>query len=315
MTGVQTCALPISETHQDSVVVLLFMGPTYVNRNYGVAGLHGASLPKVAMLVEDFATGYYNATGSNSTSHLRIVVATSNGTTECGGNQVSSKTGRAWAQMGNDVASWVIGRGYSGQVDIAGGSDMELSTTQFPQDASCRAAKKFEWAGAKKFEWAGPVDTKAWVDGYKGVIPQWFLYNVGDAAGCPQKCAAGWTKDDVWYVSWGAAPSELLPEIYNSANAAAWAGLSLYGYQHYGESMVFSGALTEFQACVQRPSDSTCKSRFTKKQLAGCKGLPTSNLCVAAIASGWQQLYDKLKANSRTAQETLPWSTDVKWIQ
>ena len=92
-------------THQDSVVVLLFMGPTYVNRNYGVAGLHGASLSKVAMLVEDFATGYYNATGSNSTSHLRIVVATSNGTTECGGNQVSRNTGRLSAWMFNDVAS------------------------------------------------------------------------------------------------------------------------------------------------------------------------------------------------------------------
>jgi hypothetical protein len=220
--------------------------------------------------VESFVIGYYNALGSHSTLHARIVIATSNS-----GNTVTAAHGQAWAQLVDSVAAWVISQGYAGQVDIAGGTNIE--------------------PGFNAFSLA-----KNWVDGYASVSPQRFLYNLGAAEGCPQSgsgsCNNGWTQDNLWYVSWGADPAEPLPEIYNMANAAQWAALSLYAYQNYGQSMIISGALTEFGACVQDPTDPTC--------------LPVAT----TPAQGWQLLYNKLNSSTLTSQ-TLPWSTDIKWLR
>ncbi len=277
-----------SQTAQESVVALLFRAPTFKNGQYGIAGLGGsAPLSSVAALVEAFASGYYNSLGTNQSLHVRIIIATSNGTTSLGGNQVAFAHGQAWAQMVDTVASWVVGHGYAGQVDIAGGSDMELSTVKW-QNGS--------------LQWASAADTRAWVDGYASVFPQRFLYDVGDAGGCPGSgatgiagaCNAGWTQDDLRYVSWGAPPSEPLPEIYYNANAKQWANLSLYGYLKYHESIIIAGALTEFQACQTRLSDPTCNPPNSPEQ-------------------GWQQLYTNLHSNVNTDQ-TLPWSTDINWM-
>ena len=309
---------------QDSVVSLLFKAPTF-NPNTGVFGAVGpnapTSLSTIATLVEAFASGYYNATGTNKTLHVRIVIATSNGTTQCGGNQVTFAHGKAWADMVNAVATWVMGQGYSGQVDIAGGSDMELANTTWDSKAKCGATGKPVWAG--------PADTRAWVDGYSSVQPRRFLYDVGDAGGCPTtpatsvpgKCNNGYTQQDLWQISWNAPPSEPLPEIYNSANATEWAQLSSFGFQHTfalfgkGTSVIMSGTLTEFQACVNNPKDSTCKSDFfSQAELQACaQQLSTCNP-VVPIARGWQALFNSLNAPSspHTAQ-TLPWSTDIKW--
>ena len=271
---------------QDSVVALLFGAPTLKGGEYGATGF-GSSIPvsEVATLVEDFATGYYNSLGTNQTLHVRIVIGTSNATTQLGGNQVTFAHGQAWAQMVKTVASWAVSQGYAGQVDIAGGSDMELSSST-RKDGS--------------LVWASPGDTRAWVDGYSSVFPQRFLYDVGDAGGCRQsgttatagRCNAGWNQEDVWFVSWGANPSEPLPEIYtkNGSQAAQWANLSLYGFLAHGGSMIIAGALTQSQACQQN----------------GC-GTSTNT-----PAQGWQQLHNKVNADVRTAQ-TLSWSTDIKW--
>jgi len=73
---------------QDSVVALLFRAPALKNGQYGVSGLGGFTpLSTVATLVEDFATGYYNSLGTNTTLHVRIVIATGNGITSRGGNR------------------------------------------------------------------------------------------------------------------------------------------------------------------------------------------------------------------------------------
>jgi hypothetical protein len=289
---------------QDSSIALLFRAPTYKNGEYGVA-IAGTftSLSTITALAEAFASGYYNALGNNKTDHARIIVTTSNGTTMCGGNQVTYGHGRAWAQMINTIATWIVAQGYSGQVDVAGGSDMELDSATWPPTAPCGAGGNLVWAG--------PADTRQWVDGYASVFPRRYLYNLGDAAGCrqsgttatPARCNANWTQEDVWYVSWGADPSVPLPEIYQNPSAPQWQQVSLYSYlnsqRRNGGAMVFSGALTEFQACYPNPNvltspDPTCNPAFTPQH-------------------GWQKLHDTLNADNRTAQQTLPWSTDVKW--
>jgi hypothetical protein len=281
--------------NQDSVASLLFRAPTFKNDIYGVAGL-GSSTPlsTVALLAEAFASGYYNALGSNTTLHVRIVIATSNGTTMCGGSEVTFGHGQAWAQIVESVGSWVIGQGYSAQVDVAAGSDMEAGSAVWPAGSACNSAGRRQWAG--------PTETRNWVDGYASVVPRRFLYDVGDAGGCPQAgttatargCNGGFDQQDVWYISWGAPPSEPLPEIYTTSGsmAAQWQQLSLYSYLAHGGSMIIAGALTESGACQQV----TCPASLQN-----------------SASGGWQQLYNSLNGDTRTKQ-TLSWSTDIKWL-
>lgn len=266
---------------QDTVVALLFGAPVFGQPRLP-AGTYGASLwghptsvADIASLVEAFATGYYNSLGTNRNVHVRIIIATNSS-----GNQATSQHGQTWAQMVNDVASWVLGKGYSGQIDIAGGNNIELGASP----------------------WATPLRTRSWVDGYASVFPQRLLYDVAAADGCPttgttatpRSCSNGWTQEDVWYVAWGAPPAEPLPEIYVTAQASQWSNLSHYSCLAHNGSMIIAGAMTELQACAQNPNDPTCKPQaFTPDQ-------------------GWQQLYDRVNADIRTAQ-TLPWSTDIKW--
>jgi hypothetical protein len=273
--------------NRDYIVGLLFGAPTLTNGKYGATEFT-TSVPvaTIAGLVEAFASGYYNNLGNNKTLHLRIVIATSNGTTSVGGNQVTFEHGKAWAQMVGEVSSWVVSQRYVSQVDIAGGSDMEFS------DSVRKNGTRM---------WAPAADTRAWVNGYASVLPQRFLYDVGDAGGCPtsgttaqpRACTGGWTQEDAWYVSWGADPSQPLPEIYrtDSAQAKQWANLSLYGALRHGGSMIISGALTQLQACQQNGCDASIKN---------------------TPVNGWTQLFNQLNADARTAQ-TLAWSTDIKW--
>jgi hypothetical protein len=150
-------------------------------------------------------------------------------------------------------------------------------------------------------QWAPATDTRAWVDGYASVTPQRFLYDLGDAGGCPQngttivrgQCNADWTQEDAWYVSWGATPSQAIPEVYttNGSMAAQWANLSLYGYLAHNANIILAGALTTLGTCQQN----------------GC-----SPSIANPPAQGWQQMYNALKLDTRTAQ-TLTWSTDMTW--
>lgn len=282
-------------TAQDSVAVLHFGGPTKtIGTNntplYGATGFSRTApllLADIANLAEAFAIGYYNALGTNQTHRVRLVIATSNSQTRAifGGNQVTFEHGQAWAQTVQDIAARIIARRYSAQVDVAGGIDVEM-------------------------DFNTPAVSRAWVDGYASVPLRRYLYNIGDAGGCPRvgttatpaNCNNSWKQEDVWYVSWGADPAVPLPEIYQTSNPAQWAQLSLYGSlnpsRRNGGSMIIAGALTEFQACFPDPnnltsSDPTCNSLFVPSH-------------------GWQQLFNSLNARSATAQ-SLSWTTDIKW--
>jgi hypothetical protein len=201
---------------------------------------------------------------------MRIIVGTSNY-----GSDVTQDHGRAWGRMVNDIAAKVVEKGYSRQVDVAGGSDMELA-------------------------WNTPQATRSWVEGYAETSTR-YLYNFGDAQACPQSsttsvaraCDHGWTQEDVYFISWFAGPTLSLPQIYNTRGAQArqWQQLSLFAYlKSEGSAMFIAGALTQYQACQQR----------------GCEG--TDNTAEA----GWTSLRDVLNDDPRTAQ-MLPWSTDIKW--
>jgi hypothetical protein len=196
---------------------------------------------------------------------VRVAIVTSNYNPN---GTVTNGHGMAWAQMVNDVANWVIANRYSSQVDVAGGTDIELL-------------------------WSQPATAQAWVDGYASVAAHRFLYVLGSLEGCPN-CDNGWTLESAWSVSWHSPPALPLPQIYQSVNARQWANLALYAAQQHNETLIFAGALTEYQACLGDPTDATCQP-------------PTQP------ATGWQYLFDQLNANPAT-QQTLPWSTDLAWL-
>jgi hypothetical protein len=281
---------------QDDIVILMFgsspiakVGQNGVKEYYvslyfydPKTGYPTATFAQVANLAEQFGSGYYNCSGNDYDSHLRIVVGTGNYKPAGSSREVSYNSGHAWGQLVGQVSDWFANNGYSSQVDAAGGSDMELA-------------------------WDTPTETRAWVDGYASAT--WhYLYDFGDAQGCPvsgstaspSACSHGWTQEDVRYISWGAPPAWPLPQIYNTKGVMAnhWQQITLYSALLPNSFRMFvAGSLTQYQACQQR----TC-----------AHGTPTFGGTDNTPEAGWTQLSNALNGDSQTAQ-TLRWSTDIKY--
>lgn len=271
---------------QDSVVVLAF---GYPQRNAnGVYGAHGFGYParswtndEIAAAVENFGYAYWSCVDGDFESHLRISIGTNNyqGDTN---PAVNAGHGKAWANMVSAVNDWFNNpascpRKCDGQVDAVGANDIELS-------------------------WNTPAATIDWLNGYASVT-KYPLYNFGAAEGCPwlakpgYKCLWG-NLEQVWFVVWGSAPVQPLPEIYltSGVNAEQWYLLSVYSYQNHGEKIQFVGPMTEVQACQQEGT--------------GCRALEIDN----KPNDAWWQLYNLLNGDWRTAGEKLPYLTDIKWL-
>lgn len=222
--------------------------------------------------VKQFAWGYYYGTGSDLQSQMRIAVGTNNY-----GSNTTYAHGQTWAQMVKNIGAWLSTNSPGSQTTVRGASDIEMGYSS-PSTA-------YSWVNGYTSNWSSP----------------YFLYNYGDAGGCPRSgttktpgaCNNNWNQENVEYVSWGAAPSYPIPEIYatTGANAKQWQQISLYSYLAYGGSMYFFGPLSQSQACIQR---------------GGCSG--TNNTPDQA----WIQLWNELNSDTRTAQN-MSWSTDIKW--
>lgn len=252
---------------ESGVVILDFGQPWWDGSTYGTnlfdKGFSFASIAEIENASTSFLQGYWDC--SPSWTHLRLVIGTNNYR-----GWTNYEHGQAWGELVNRVNNWIArGDDYSARESARGGNDMEL-------------------------DWNTPAATRAWADGYASAS-QYPYYNYGDCAGCPSdlnpssKPHNGWTLEDVWYVSWGAAPAWPLPQIYNQDgyNAAQWQALSRYSYEVHGEPMVFLGALTQWSAA--------------------------GDCCTNAPGHGWTQLWDALASDHRTAQNFLDRSTDITW--
>ncbi|TAN31944.1 hypothetical protein EPN29_12135 [bacterium] len=200
----------------NSEVILDFGGQAYYNNGTYLTGSNAfVSYATIESLAENFALGYYYCTGSDFTSVVTIGIGTNNSA-----YHIDSAGGSAWAGVANTVKNWVSSNNYQSQVNVDGANDMEPS-------------------------WDTYSATKSWVDAYTSAGgPAYEDY--GSADGCPQTthtnggCNNGWTQDDVWYVSYGAAPALAAPEIYIQAQANQWGQIKLWKY------MFFEGPLDEY---------------------------------------------------------------------
>jgi hypothetical protein len=274
---------------QDTATILHFGCPMVQGGVYGASGYNRfLSTAVINEATKQYALGYYYGTGANNSnaeySYLRVVVGTSN-SKNC---SVTYAHGQAWSQMVRNVGDWLAQAATGDKVQVRGGIDAETDTGTYSTAGRARD----------------------WVNGYASVFvsPYW-LYDFGDAGGCPQSGTTGtsricllqgqsssvaWYQEDVYYVSYGAAPSVPMPQIYATAggNAKSWQQISLYSYLRYGSRIEIAGPLSQSGACAQPP---------------GCPS-GTNNTSTQA----WNQLWTELNNDINTAQNLL-FSVDIKW--
>jgi hypothetical protein len=251
----------------DALVVLAFGSPRHRGSRFGTT-LYGhgfISIDAIRTAGVRYAMGFWSCTRSRPDASLRVALGTTNY-----GNRVGFFHGRAWARMVNAANDRLAALGFAARIDITGANDIEPG-------------------------WGPPREARAWVRGYDSVN-EWPYYDFGGAAGCPPygDCEGRWTLEDVWYVSWGAAPALPLPEIYtkNGASARQWYHVSLYSAVRHRSPMTIAGVVSQRRACAQTPDP--------------CRGMNNTP------PRAWRQLSKVLNADRRTAQH-LRWVTDMSW--
>jgi hypothetical protein len=271
---------------QYSLVVLDYGCQTQEDGVWGASSANSATFHTMSQLrtaVESFGEGYYYGVDTNWTAQLEVQLGTNNDCT------VSNAAGQAWANSIDTINSWFANHGLvdfpiARQVLAGGANDFEAG---FCLNDPC------------------PANAKAWASGYASAG----LYrydNYGSCSGCPPAGTpdGAWTQDDYWYLSWGASAAYPLPEIYanNGVNAAQWERISEYGVNAHGWAMRFDGALTQDQACAQRPAD--CNPALDN-----------------TAAQGWKQLWKALNSIAgydnhvppTSVHGRLKYSSDIAW--
>jgi len=293
---------------QDSLVILDF-GKMWISGN--LIGVKTFSDPTngynrtfltfgtMEEFLRQFATGFWQCSGNDRTSQLTLAAGTNSfdyfgpySSDQDNLRGIMNDFGRNWAYMVNRLNAWAVSNSYNQKVLFAGAIDIE-------------------WAGADPadqiFYWQSPYVVRGWVDAFDLADNDvGIFFNYGACVGCPTvpnltwKYTAGlpWTQSDAWYVSWGSKPAFSVPEIYanNGVNARQWAAVSKFGALYNASRIVFTGAMTQMQACVQRGgSDTTCA------------------LLDNTPAQGWGQLLDAVNVDTATTLPTIPYSTDIGW--
>jgi hypothetical protein len=272
---------------QDNLVVLSYGAPAYLgvdvsnNPIYGSKTYNGSSVStrQIADAVHAYANGFWICSDTDTTSTAKIVVGTNNSRDPVNLQPGTySGAGSSWAFMVKQINSEL--GSYASQVSVNGGIDLEPG-------------------------FGPPTNADNWVSAYDGVPSAYSFYNYGSADGCPTieqaigvagTCNHGWTQYHMWEFSWDYRTALPLPEIYANTgdNAKQWWSIGVYGNKNYARHMTFAGELTQWGACVQKPTDPACVGANQEAK------------------TGWGQLYDVLNADTRTTS-TLQWSTDKLW--
>lgn len=298
------CSLGLTDLNlpgkQDRLVILDFGQPWYENGQYGTiifrvngsGEFYFANMNAVKEFAKNYAAGYWNCTGSDDQSHLTLGIGTSNFL----GYSVDAPMknydrlyahGGLWAQLILEVNSWLVSTGYASQVYVSGANDIEpyFATAAF---------------------------TRKWVQGFDANDQGSAIYfDYGSCDGCPQSydsnianwpyMPSDWWVEDKWYVSWGAQPAWVVPEIYTNSGSLAnqWYVLSKFAKRFKGARIDFSGVMTQSGACLQR---------------GGCTF--TNNDTMNTPQEGWTQLWTRTYNDPDTRISSLPWMTDIRyWVK
>jgi len=215
----------------------------------------------------------------------------------------------------SSVVNVGLGTNSSGTTNAAGGKALAAQALSTGKRFASLTYRQVNVVGAMDFEndprWASYGSDKDWFTGYMGVTGRPVLFNYGSANGCPQNapnpnvtpaktitCAAGFTVDNVWTLSWSAGAFPV-PEIYatSGANAVQWKWLTDYSARVHGSYFTFRGILTQMVACQQ------------KRNCAAGTKYATDNI----PAAGRQQLLNQLNAAPKAGGGIEDQPTDIQW--
>jgi hypothetical protein len=281
---------------QDAVVIIDFGNPKYDGINYGtILKNYNETIPATINEIEaaskEFLRGYHE----NHINGTRLTLAI--GTTNEGLDvTMSSDHGSQWAQMVIRIDSYISS--WADHEAVAAAIDIEMN-------------------------WNNPTVTKDWVNGYDGVAGRKNYYNFGTCDSCSNiffdwTPPFPWTKDDIWFVSYGPTSAYTLPEIYDSylnqgINASQWQRIKEYGitctnnclpsqYPYSGyRGIYFLGSLTQYDACNDDYNN--------PKGAPECRANGQDN----SPSTGWQLFWTALNRAPTVTQQNLKWSTDMSW--
>ncbi|HAL16417.1 MAG TPA: hypothetical protein DCP32_06590 [Anaerolineaceae bacterium] len=293
---------------QDSLIILDFGKMWVLNGNqYGIRTFsdpnngYARQFLSFADLMDRaqwFAKGYWNCSANDKSSRVTVGIGTNSfdffnqpKDSQIHLRSIAMDFGRNWAGMVKNLNQWGLQYGYASQILFTGAIDIE-------------------WAGKDPddglYYWQSPYVVDGWVEAFDGNDDNGgaIYFNYGACVGCPvvpdldwqYHNDLPWSQYGIWKVSWGAQPAFAVPEIYRNDSylARQWAAVSKYGSLYLGSRIVFTGAMTQMQACQQR-------------------GGTECNTLDNTPAEGWGQLVDAINAETFTAQPFLQYSTDIKW--
>jgi hypothetical protein len=282
---------------QDVIVILDFGGQTqdgsgtWGATRFGNGLANFASMSWIKGAVEQFGLGFFDGTNTDTSAQLHLGMGTNNAV------RVGGPPGTQWVNAVVDVQTWFETHGETGfhiseQVTAYGANDIEpgfcVGDYYYNPSVTC------------------PEASRAWTDAFDNGSGHRY-YNFGSCDGCPTDSNPNpgmpdpWSRDDIWYVSYGAEPGLILPEIYaeSGVNAEQWEHIAIWGHTSSncdtcGLTMIFSGSLTQYDACSQR---------------GGCNG--TDN----TATEGWDQLWDELNTGDAPSwlYQTPSHECDIRW--
>jgi hypothetical protein len=251
-----------------------------------------------------FAREYFYSTGSDTISHLRIVIGVNNCCWYVTGlyNRFPEH-GARWAATVDSIRSQIST--YASQVDVVAGMDIE----QHKPDKGGDPYATYVWLNAYRDN-SSCYPTPGMDNTTEGCF-----YNFGtmqpafSTGGChtsapddPTVSSYNWNYCDVWYASWGVTKNNglrfarPLPEIYHGigihppwgSDANAWQDLNVFSYQQMSAGpMFFVGTLTERTGCRDN--------------------------CGTGNNYPWEgfQLLSRALASNVTTRQAMRWSTDI----
>lgn len=282
-----------AQRNVSGLVILDFGQPAVDPDNTSISGtfLLGrnaafSSTTEIAYYTKRFIYGYMNPSCRPSLfpPYITVTIGTNNLTYTNGVMNDTANAqahGQQWAQVVNEVSTWVMTSGVNLFLTVAGGTDTEI-------------------------EWNVPTTTLSWARGYSSLATRPY-YNYGSCEGCPPYTPSNgmendWTIEDVYSTSWGVPSALPFPQIYaeDGSSAEQWHQVSAFSYNRPGFShMLITGVLTEHGACHSNPI-----------RLDFCQRMAVDN----TPSAGWIQLWQALNwdPTRRTLQDLLLLN-DITW--
>lgn len=165
---------------------------------------------------EQYIRGWHAAT--SLCPRLNLVIGLNN-YHQCpdGGACTPYTAGWQWGAMVNSVRSWLIAQGYSWQIRVWAGSDIEQPNPIEPN-------------------WDCPANTNAFVDGFGANNPAYvYFIDYGTAwvhhYGDPRYDC--WQLADIYYAAYGALADWPVPETYTSGATDSWINLRSSYYTQF----------------------------------------------------------------------------------